>query len=112
MTEAADDLDQATRFLGKWAALYRNRELRLHPADWQPAMDLLASAEAAEEKDRTRLRDSLNRSNPSFSLLADPLSVDFDTHRWLAAEREESYSDSTARKKQHTNVGWPLAHLA
>ena len=94
MTEAAAHLGKATRLLEQWAGLYRNHKLSFpHPSDWQPAMDLLASAKAVDEKDRTLLKDLLNQSNRSFSPLADPLNVDFDTHRWLAAEREEAYSD-------------------
>lgn len=94
MTDAAVHLDQATRFLRQWAALYRNYELTCtDPSDWQPAMDLLTSAKAVEEKDGKQLTALLKKSDPSFSPLADPLNVDFNTHRWLAAEREEAYSD-------------------
>ncbi len=45
------------------------------------------------EVDAIRLKELLNESNKRLQPLADPLSIDFGTHRWLSEDREEAYSD-------------------
>jgi len=65
----------------------------LKSASWDAAELLLQKADRLDQHARTRLHDALARSNEALSPLRDPLGLNLGTHRWLVADREESYSD-------------------
>jgi hypothetical protein len=46
-----------------------------------------------DEHARLRLQDALVRSDEQLSPLGEPLNLNLGKHRWLSADREESYSD-------------------
>jgi hypothetical protein len=64
----------------------------LSQADWSAVDSLIKAAEPSLIEDSMALRDLLERSRdqPKFT---DPLLCDLGLHRWLAKDREESYSD-------------------
>lgn len=53
----------------------------------------IESAQNLLTLEREILYNLLGKSNKVFAPLADPLSVDLGTHRWLQGSREENYSD-------------------
>jgi hypothetical protein len=71
-------------------------------ASWQAADDLIKVAKQADSSASGALAESLDLSNRAFDPLADPLAIEFGAHRWLSAEREESYS---------YRFGWILEQL-
>jgi len=93
--DPAERLGPGSRALNLWADLYRRGAFRasLPSGSWQAADDLLRVARAADRSARDGLAKSLAISNRIFDPLADPLAVEFHSHRWLSSEREEAYSD-------------------
>jgi hypothetical protein len=54
---------------------------------------MVASAESLDSYARRQLADVLGHSDAQFWPLRDPLRLSLGAHRWLSADREESYSD-------------------
>jgi len=73
------------------------RELVANPPlkspSWDSAHLLVRSAESLDHYARQHLEDALTQSNAELSPLRDPLALNLGGHRWLFADREESYSD-------------------
>ncbi len=95
MTGQAEQLGPGSSALELWANLYRKGAFgaSLPSGSWQAADELLRAARAADESAEAGLAKSLEKSNRTFTPLADPLEIDFGAHRWLSLEREEAYSD-------------------
>jgi len=91
----AQQLGPGSSALELWANLYREGAFRapLPSGCWREADELLRAARAADESAGAGLAKSLEKSNRTFSPLADPLGIDFGAHRWLSLEREEAYTD-------------------
>ncbi len=60
---------------------------------WDSAQFLVASAESLDLYARSHLADALGHSDAELWPLRDPLRLNLGEHRWLSADREESYSD-------------------
>lgn len=60
---------------------------------WDSAMFLVASAERLDRSARRHLTNVLAQSEKRLSPLGEPLKLNLGSHRWLSADREESYSD-------------------
>jgi len=74
--------------LRRWACLNT-----LPRSNWTPVRKLIRTAEQyaiLQSRDIERL---LHESERMLARFPDPLNVDLGLHRWLASEREESYSD-------------------
>jgi len=56
-------------------------------------MLLVESAERLDYSARWLLKDALDQSGKKLSPLGEPLKLNLGAHRWLSADREESYSD-------------------
>lgn len=56
-------------------------------------MLLVGSAERLDKSARQSLTNVLKQSGKELSPLGEPLKLNLGTHRWLSADREESYSD-------------------
>ena len=56
-------------------------------------MLLVQRAERLDQSARRRLKDILEQSRRELSPLGEPLELNLGSHRWLSADREESYSD-------------------
>ena len=61
--------------------------------DWTPVQRIIQAAKELLCLGNERLRGLLQRSNALLAPLADPLLIDFGTHRQLKQAREEVYSD-------------------
>jgi hypothetical protein len=67
---------------------------RLHPLnDWSAVNRTIAASRLLISGDIRELEVALAVSNRFLSPLEDPFCADFGLHRWLAGDREESYSD-------------------
>ncbi len=72
---------------------------KLHPAaqreplSWESALLLVQSARDLDQCSRSWLKDALAQSEKELSPLGEPLRLNLGAHRWLSADREESYSD-------------------
>jgi hypothetical protein len=78
-----------------WAALGTGAGSE-HPqqkTDWRPVAEMVEAAKKTLKVEAERLRSFLARSDQQLQPWGDPLAVDLGTHRWLANEREENYSD-------------------
>lgn len=95
MVDPAKGLDSGSTTLKVWANLYQRGAFRTRrqSGSWQAADELLKVARAADRSAREGLAKSLARSSRAFAPLADPLAIEFHSHRWLSSEREETYSD-------------------
>ena len=95
MVDTAEELVPGSTTLKVWANLYRRGAFRnpRQAGSWQAADELLRVARAADRSAREGLANSLARSSRAFAPLADPLAIEFHSHRWLSSEREETYSD-------------------
>jgi hypothetical protein len=60
---------------------------------WEPAQLLLQRAATLDAYTVQFLQSALEASNERLAPLRDPLALNLGTHRWLAIDREESYSD-------------------
>jgi hypothetical protein len=85
----------AARVMRPWATLVREQSSLPDPGlpTWAPVNRLIEAAKARLQAEEERLRDLLKMSGNKLHPLVDPLSVDLGTHRWLAEDREEAYSD-------------------
>jgi len=78
-------------------ALQTWREFKAHGPrsfpSWDSAMFLVATAERLDQSARRHLTNVLAQSERRLSPLGEPLKLNLGSHRWLSADREESYSD-------------------
>lgn len=81
--------------LRTWANLGRAiREARpARVVDWSPVARLIQFAKPVLEAERKRFIELLKQSRERLTPFGDPLDTDMGLHRWLASDREESYSD-------------------
>jgi hypothetical protein len=63
------------------------------PADWAAVRSLINAVESYSQAHREELRRLLHQSDAKLNPLCDPLAANLGLNRWLAAEREEAYSD-------------------
>ena len=61
--------------------------------EWKHIQEFLREGKKILASERKRMRGLLKSSCAKFRPLHDPLQAELGTHRWLAHEREESYSD-------------------
>jgi hypothetical protein len=95
MTMTAPNYEHLTAVLLEWQDLHggiSSRTPRALPS-WEAARQLVDSAQAADTDARTHLSEALRRSSERLAPLRDPLDLNMGDHRWLGADREESYSD-------------------
>ena len=93
-TVANPPIGRATDVLVYWAEEGAQILARPLPSiDWKAVVDLTEVTSAWLSFQSDRMRSIMERSNLRLAPLADPLSVDFGAHRWLAHDREEAYSD-------------------
>ena len=79
--------------LRQWAEWGRAFASRRAPRpDWSAVDALISAAKPRLKEDARDLRELLDRSRNRLKM-TDPLVCDLGVHRWLSAEREESYSD-------------------
>ncbi|MEK7406363.1 MAG: hypothetical protein AAB225_14775 [Acidobacteriota bacterium] len=74
----------------EWARAYASRQT--YRPDWSAVDALVEAARLRLLEDASALRELLDRSRNQLKLV-DPLVYDLGVHRWLSADREESYSD-------------------
>ena len=91
-----------------WQRLYRMLPSKV-PAvavspSWEPAKLLLQSAATLDAYAGQLLQSALEASNLKLAPLRDPLGLNLGAHRWLATDREESYSDWLAWIIQGTSA--------
>ena len=86
---------KALQVLQHWAALGRGWQAAHagQPVSWAAVQQLIEAARPLLVGESTRVRQLLEQSAQCLHPCADPLLVDLGTHRWLAAVREEAYSD-------------------
>lgn len=84
---------RSTKVLLRWQELYRDLLASAPTASWDSALPLLKAAKSLDEYARQHLADALADSDAELSPLCDPLRLNLGEHRWLSADREESYSD-------------------
>jgi hypothetical protein len=89
--EVSPDYDRLTAVLEAWSGL--NVHVPRSVPSWGPAMLLVERAESLDQSARRRLTNVLEQSEKELSPLGEPLKLNFGSHRWLSADREESYSD-------------------
>jgi hypothetical protein len=80
-----------TEMLLDWSTLHLSAAGK--SLSWDSAHLLIQNAKVLDQNARDHLQDALARSDAEFSPLADPLRLNMGAHRWLSADREESYSD-------------------
>ncbi len=80
-----------TEALQIWSRLHRNAE-RKSPS-WDSAHLLVRSAMVLNDYALAHLQEALASSNAKLAPLGEPLRLNLGKHRWLSADREESYSD-------------------
>jgi hypothetical protein len=80
-----------TEALRVWSKLRRHSERKSR--SWNSAHLLARSAKILDQSAQERLQGALARSDAEFLPLTDPLRLNLGAHRWLSADREESYSD-------------------
>ena len=83
--------DHLTDALLAWSEFHRSAGRK--PRSWDSANLLVQGAEVLENYAREHLRKALADSEEALEPLGDPLSLNVGGHRWLSADREESYSD-------------------
>jgi hypothetical protein len=84
-----------TEVLLTWRELHREvvANVALRSPSWDSAHLLVRSADSLDHYARQHLEDALAQSDAELSPLRDPLALNLGAHRWLSADREESYSD-------------------
>jgi len=80
-----------TEALRAWSELHPNAE-RKSPS-WDSARLLVRSAKVLDDYALAHLQEALAGSNAELAPLGEPLTLNLGKHRWLSADREESYSD-------------------
>jgi hypothetical protein len=83
--------DRLTHALLAWSKSHLSEE-RTSPS-WDSACLLVQSAKDLDEYARKHLEEALAGSDDELEPLHDPLRLNMGEHRWLSADREESYSD-------------------
>lgn len=63
------------------------------PAEWSSVRSLISAVESYSQAHREELRRLLHQSDAMLNPLCDPLTANLGLNRWLAAGREEAYSD-------------------
>src|ERR1039457_7173919 len=93
--EASPSYSRFAEVLLTWHGLGRGllASAPLESTSWDSALLLIGSAKSLDEYARQHLEDALARSGAELSPLSDPLALNLGAHRWLSADREESYSD-------------------
>ncbi len=92
---ASDGMKKWPSLLHAWAAIgvglatVRSRR----QANWGATQRLIDAARPKLAAESKRLQELMKASQKRLAPLADPLDLDMGLHRWLAAEREEAYSD-------------------
>src|SRR5438876_3763644 len=88
------DIDKPA-LLRTWASLgARMPRFRRWPVlTWNPLLRMIEATREKLKGDAKRLRTLLQESRERLHPLEDPFDLDLGVHRWLAAEREEAYSD-------------------
>src|SRR5438132_1432009 len=81
---------------GLWTRLESSRIGSLRPAEWSSVDVLIKAMTSRLGVQCSRLQELLHASERQLTPLGDPLTVDLGLHRWLAADREEAYSDCLA----------------
>jgi hypothetical protein len=76
-----------------WTRLESSRIGSLCPAEWSSVEVLIEAMTSRLGVQCSRLQALLHASGRQLAPLADPLTVDLGLHSWLAADREEAYSD-------------------
>jgi hypothetical protein len=76
-----------------WQELHREILASAPLISWDSALLLVGRAKWFDADARQYLRDALASSDAEFFPLRDPLRLNLGAHRWLSADREESYSD-------------------
>jgi hypothetical protein len=66
---------------------------RPNPQSWDSALLLIGAAKALDNYALEHLKHALEDSGEALSPLGEPLKLSLGEHRWLSADREESYSD-------------------
>src|SRR5579859_2820346 len=80
--------------LRTWAALKPTGERPMAiRSSWSAANRLVAAAREKLRCEAERLERLLQASRQKLRPLQDPFDLDLGLHRWLAADREEAYSD-------------------
>jgi len=92
--------------LRRWGSL--GHILRVS-AKWAPMQALIEAVERYSQAHREELRRVLQQSDASLQPLSDPLTPNLGLNRWLAVEREESYSDWLAWVIQQLTTDQVLA---
>jgi hypothetical protein len=95
MTMTTPNYEHLREVLLEWQDLrgsIPSRTPRALPS-WEAARQLVDSAQAADTDAWKHLGEALHRSDERLAPLRDPLGFNLGDHRWLAADREESYSD-------------------
>lgn len=81
------------QWAGLWTEVESSRTGSLDPAEWSSVQVLIEAMTSRLDMQCRRLQNLLCASNRQLAPLGDPLTVDLGLHRWLAADREEAYSD-------------------
>jgi hypothetical protein len=84
-----------TQILLRWHELYRKLLVssRTESPSWDSARLLIGAAGSLDVYAQGHLKEALRCSDVELSPLRDPLGLPLGSHRWLSADREESYSD-------------------
>jgi hypothetical protein len=85
------DYGRLTAILRDWSDLRVSTSPRLQ--SWDSAHLLVRSAKALGDFALQHLQEALAGSNSELAPLGEPLNLNLGKHRWLSADREESYSD-------------------
>src|SRR5579883_3391651 len=89
--EVAHNYVRLTEALRIWSE-FDAGTLRRFPS-WDSAKLLVERAERLDQLARRRLTAVFELSEKELAPLGEPLKLNLGTHRWLSADREESYSD-------------------
>jgi hypothetical protein len=87
--------DHLIHVFERWALQGNHIRRAMHTlgVSWAPVQRMVQAAQDHMRGEGERLRRLLACANQHLAPLADPLLVDFGTHRWLKQQREEAYSD-------------------
>jgi len=80
-----------TEVLRTWSEFHVNVQPKSR--SWDSADLLVRSAKELDDYALEHLKNALDDSDKVLSPLGEPLNLDLGKHRWLSADREESYSD-------------------
>jgi hypothetical protein len=80
-----------TEALRAWSALHVSKPARF--LSWNSTHQLIENGRILDEYASKYLQAALANSNKELAPLGEPLMLNLGKHRWLSADREESYSD-------------------